>query len=77
VQVDPGSLPEAEREARGIRPLPATQKEALDALAADEVLIGALGEVLANAHLAVRRSEWETYSAADEAFEQQGHFQKY
>jgi hypothetical protein len=25
----------------------------------------------------VRRSEWETYSAGDEAFEQHGHFQKY
>jgi hypothetical protein len=25
----------------------------------------------------VRRSEWEAYSSADEAFEQQGHFEKY
>ena len=28
-------------------------------------------------YLAVRRSEWEAYSAGDEAFEQQGHFEKY
>jgi glutamine synthetase len=77
VQVDPGSLPQAEREAKGIRPLPATQREALDALAADDVLTGAMGRVLAGSYLAVRRSEWEAYSSADEAFEQQGHFEKY
>src|SRR5439155_1576009 len=57
--------------------LPATQAEALDALAADEVLTGALGPVLAESYLAVRRSEWEAYSAGDAAFEQQGHFSKY
>ena len=77
VQVDPGTLSEAERDAQGIRPLPASQREALDALAADEVLTGAMGDVLAGSYLAVRRSEWEAYSAADEAFEQQGHFEKY
>jgi glutamine synthetase len=77
VQVDPATLPEAERSARGILPLPRNQREALDALAADEVLTGAMGDVLATAYLAVRGSEWEVYSAADEAFEQQGHFQKY
>ena len=33
--------------------------------------------VLATPYLAVRRSEWEAYSAGDEAFEQQGHFEKY
>jgi glutamine synthetase len=77
VQVDPATLPEAEREARGIRPLPASQREALDALAADGVLTGAMGEVLARSYLAVRRSEWDAYSSADETFEQQGHFAKY
>jgi glutamine synthetase len=77
VQVDPATLSRAERDAKGIRPLPASQREALDALAGDEVLLGAMGETLAGAYLAVRRSEWETYSSADEAFEQQGHFEKY
>ena len=77
MQVDPGTLPRAEREAKGIRPLPASQREALDALAADDVLTGALGGVLAGSYLAVRRSEWEAYSSADKAFEQQGHFEKY
>jgi glutamine synthetase len=77
VQVDPATIDEREREARGIVRLPATQDEALDALEADTVLMDALGPVLAGSYLAVRRSEWEAYSAEDEAFEQQGHFLKY
>jgi glutamine synthetase len=77
VEVDPATIAEDEREALGIRPLPSTQGEALDALEADAGLVAALGPVLADSYLAVRRSEWETYSAEDEAFEQQGHFEKY
>src|SRR5215210_2474688 len=77
VEVDPATLDEGERAQRGIVRLPATQEEGLDALEADEVLTAALGPVLAGSYLAVRRSEWETYSAEDEAFEQQGHFMKY
>jgi glutamine synthetase len=77
VEVDPATIGEAEREAGGIFPLPATQQEALDALAADAMLTAALGPVLAESYLAVRRSEWEAYSQGDETFEQQGHFSKY
>jgi glutamine synthetase len=77
VQVDPATIPEDERDRRGILRLPATQAEALDALAADELLTGALGPVLTESYLAVRRSEWAAYSAGDAAFEQQGHFEKY
>jgi glutamine synthetase len=77
VEVDPATIDEREREERGIVPLPGSQAEALEALAADEVLSGALGPVLAESYLAVRRSEWDAYSAGDEAFEQQGHFLKY
>jgi glutamine synthetase len=77
VEVDPATLSDDERERRGVVRLPATQAEALDALAADDVLTGALGPVLTESYLAVRRSEWEAYSAEDEAFEQQGHFLKY
>ena len=77
VEVDPTTIDEKDREARGIVRLPATQAEALDALEADSVLIDALGPVLAGSYLAVRRSEWEAYSAGDEAFEQAGHFLKY
>jgi glutamine synthetase len=77
VSVDPATLSEDERTRRGIVRLPATQEEALDALAADELLLAALGPTLAQAYLAVRRSEWAAYSAGDERFEQQGHFEKY
>jgi glutamine synthetase len=77
VEVDPATIDEAERAARGIDRLPATQKDALDALETDEVLTAALGPVLTESYLAVRRSEWDAYSAGDEAFEQQGHFSKY
>jgi glutamine synthetase len=77
VEVDPATIDEQERAARGIVRLPATQEEALNALEADEVLTNALGRVLSGSYLTVRRSEWAAYSAGDEAFEQQGHFSKY
>src|SRR5262249_50869246 len=77
VAVAPGSLDESERARRSIQRLPATQAEALDALAADDVLLEALGPTLVESYLAVRRSEWAAYSAGDTAFEQQGHFEKY
>jgi glutamine synthetase len=77
VEIDPATIDEQERAARGIVRLPATQQEALDALEADAVLTSALGPVLSGSYLTVRRSEWAAYSAGDEAFEQQGHFSKY
>jgi glutamine synthetase len=70
------SSPPSARSSRPARSC-ATQEEALDALAADELLLDALGPTLAQAYLAVRRSEWAAYSAGDERFEQQGHFEKY
>jgi glutamine synthetase len=77
VEVDPATIDEQERVERGIVRLPTTQEEALNALEADDVLIDALGPVLAESYLAVRLSEWAAYSLGDEAFEQQGHFLKY
>jgi glutamine synthetase len=77
VEVDPATLSDEERAARGIDRMPATQAEALDALAGDELLLGAMGGELAESYLAVRRSEWDAYSAGDATFEQQGHFEKY
>jgi glutamine synthetase len=77
IDVDPATIREDERAQRGIERLPTTQAEALDALAADELLVGALGQTLAESYLTVRRSEWAAYSAGDAAFEQQGHFEKY
>jgi glutamine synthetase len=77
VEVDPATIAEDERKRSAIHPLPSTQEESLRALEADALLTDALGPVLAQSYLAVRRSEWEAYSAEDEAFEQQGHFLKY
>ncbi|HXH95709.1 MAG TPA: glutamine synthetase family protein [Gaiellaceae bacterium] len=77
VEVDPATIDEAERSARGIDRLPTTQGEALDALEHDDVLVAALGPVLAESYLAVRRSEWAAYSLQDADFAQRGHFLKY
>jgi glutamine synthetase len=75
--VDPASLSDDERAARGIHRLPDTLGAALEALEADSVILDALGDLLARSYLAVRRSEWEAFSAEDEAFEQRHHFFKY
>lgn len=55
--VDPATLSEDERTSRGIRPLPSSPDEALDALESDEPLIEALGEPLVRAHVAVARAQ--------------------
>ncbi len=74
---DPATLSDAERAAAGVERYPETLGEALDRLESDDVLMDALGDPLARSYLAVRRSEWEEYSAADEAFQYAGHFAKY
>jgi glutamine synthetase len=74
---DPATIPDDERAESGIVPMPSSQLGALHALQADGLLRAALGDKLADSYVAVRRSEWETYSAEDEEFEQQGHFEKY
>lgn len=55
--VDPATLGEEERASRGIRPLPASPDEALDALEEDRVLVEALGEPLVRTHVAVARAQ--------------------
>jgi glutamine synthetase len=77
VLVDPGNLSEAERQERGIQRYPATQAEALDALAADGVLMEALGPELAEPYLAVKRSESAAFAAADLDFEIKHHIYKF
>jgi glutamine synthetase len=57
--VNPHDLAEEERARRGIRRYPATLAEAIAALEQDEVLMEALGPVLAREFLAVRRAELE------------------
>ena len=55
--VDPATLGDEERTRRGIRPLPASPDEALDALEEDQVLIEAFGEPLVRTHVAVARAQ--------------------
>ncbi len=76
-EVDPATLSDAERQARGIRRLPGSLDEALDKLEADAVLMESLGELLARSFLAVRRSEARAYAALGEEAEYRGHFYKY
>ena len=75
--VDPDSLSDAERAQRGIRRLPRSLGEALDALERDEVLRDALGDVLAREYLAVKRSEVRAFDGKGVAFEVEQHFYKY
>jgi glutamine synthetase len=77
VLVDPGTLSDAERAARDIRRYPTTLAAALDNLERDAVLTSALGEPLARAFLAVKRSESEAFAREDAAFETRHHFWKF
>jgi glutamine synthetase len=55
--VDPALLDDEERASRGIRPLPTSLEEALDALEGDDALVQALGEPLVRTHVAVARAQ--------------------
>jgi len=74
---DPSDVPEEERERRGIRRLPTTLREALDHLEKDEVLRGALGDVLGREYLALKRSEWRGFEGKDVGYEIEKHFYAY
>ncbi len=77
LDVDPGLLSDAEREARGYRRLPASLDDALDNLAADEVLTNAMDEMLAHGYALVRRSEADAFRGEPEAYELAQHLAKY
>jgi glutamine synthetase len=57
--VDPATLSDEERTSRGIRPLPASSDEALDALEGDAAIKEALGGPLVRTHVAVARAQAE------------------
>lgn len=75
--VDPDALPEDERRRLGIRRLPASLGEAVDALERDPVLREALGETLAGEYLAIKRSEVRGFQGQDLAFEIEQHFARF
>jgi glutamine synthetase len=75
--IDPGNYSDAERAERGIDRYPTSQAEALDALEKDQVLMEALGPELSASYLAVKRSEYEAFAAADLDFEIKHHLYKF
>lgn len=75
--IDPGNYSDGEREQLGIRRLPISLDEALDELEQDTVLLTALGPLLAQSYIAVKREEaafFQDKSPEEEALQ---HFYKY
>lgn len=64
VDIDPAALPEEVLQKRGIRRLPTSLRDAVDALAQDETLRDALGSPLLDSLLAVRQSEIDLFADA-------------
>jgi glutamine synthetase len=77
LSVDPATLSDREREAAGAHRYPATLQDSIEALERDQVLVEALGDLLARSYLAVRRSEWGAYAAMTEEERFGAHFLKY
>ena len=74
VNVDPATLSEDERAAVGAERLPLSLGAALHALAADDLLMTALGPLRSAAYLAVKRAEVAAFAARDADFECSQHF---
>lgn len=72
--VDPCDMSEEELEQRHIQPLPTSLAEAVDNLEKDEVLKEALGPLLLQSYLAVKRSEVSAFTDEDVDFELKHHF---
>jgi glutamine synthetase len=77
VEVDPAAMSDQDRGRQRVERYPTTLDEALKQLESDSILRGSLGELLAESYIAVRRSEWVTYSQADQAFQFRNHFLNY
>jgi len=77
VDVDPATLTDAERAAAGARRLPTTLTEALDALAADELLTAALGPLRSAAYQAVKRAEAAAFAGHGADYECFQHFLRF
>ena len=77
IDVDPGRLSDDELAARGIKRLPATLLAAAHELAADATLTDAMGQLLADSYLTMRKADWELFSQHDAEFEIRHHFYKF
>ena len=76
-EIDPGNYSDEERERRGIRRLPTSLDEALDELERDQVLLDALGPLLASSYIAVKRNESAFFKEKTAEEEARQHFYKY
>lgn len=77
VEIDPGNYSDEERAQRGIRRLPTTLDEALDELERDQVLLEAMGPLLASSYIAVKRNESAFFKDKSAQEETEQHFYKY
>ena len=77
IDVDPASLSPDELATRGIKRLPSTLLEAIHELEADTTLTDAMGPLLADSYLVMRKADWELFSQHDMDFEIRHHFYKY
>ncbi len=76
-EIDPGNYSDEERERRGIQRLPTSLDEALDELERDQVLMEALGPLLAGSYIAVKRNEAAFFKDKSPEEETLQHFYKY
>lgn len=77
VDVDPATLTEEERVRAHLTRLPESLGQAMNALAADQVLQTAMGIPLHDAYLIVKRSEFDHFASHDVAYELTHHFGKF
>ena len=76
-EIDPGNYSDEEREKRGIHRLPTSLDEAVDALERDQVLLEAMGPLLAHSYIAVKREESAFFKDKSADEETRQHFYKY
>jgi glutamine synthetase len=77
VEIDPGTYSVEEREQLGISRLPTSLEEAIDELEHDQVLLDALGPLLARSYIAVKREEIAFFDKTSMQEEALHHFNKY
>lgn len=76
-EIDPGNYSDEEREQRGIRRLPTSLDEAVEELEHDQVLMEALGPLLARSYIAVKQNELAFFKDKSPEEETRQHFYKY
>ncbi len=77
IDTDPARLTPDELAARGIKRLPSSLLEAINELEADTTLTDAMGPLLADSYLTVRKADWDLFSQHDADFEIRHHFYKF